>query len=338
MTRSILWISSRAPSLPFSIGCVALPQPRSRMALAADIRAVAVASLLRMTPTRTLSAVLVWLRASERISVRVLGIWNLRWTLSHAACRHVRACRLIKGSDGSSLAALRRRRVGRMWRRGARLPSDSKSPQPVSRRGLNSCDVEFMPVICPTCQIFCVTLANAFLFKSLDRRRGLAGGNRFGSFGNWRRGHAGNGFGSSASRRWTNLGGRLFPGSDAGLSCMPGLRSRCGSPHSPGTRDRRSCRISNERACHRAHGSQDNRSRHCPQGGISSTILGSCFRRHKCPCDQGANKQLLHRGSPRMRREGHGTPKLRRHKGDVANGSAKAIPDRFGALCGFDRG
>src|SRR5260370_39014343 len=79
MTRLILWISSRAPSSPFSIGCVALPQPRCRMALAADPRAVAVASLLRMTPTRTLSAVLVWLRASERISVRVLGIWNLRF-------------------------------------------------------------------------------------------------------------------------------------------------------------------------------------------------------------------------------------------------------------------
>ena len=34
-----------------------------------------------------------------------------------------------------------------------RLPSDSKSPRPVSRRGLqNSCDDEGMPVICPTCQ------------------------------------------------------------------------------------------------------------------------------------------------------------------------------------------
>jgi hypothetical protein len=35
-----------------------------------------------------------------------------------------------------------------------RLPSDSKSPRPVSRRGLQiSCDDEDMPVICPTCQI-----------------------------------------------------------------------------------------------------------------------------------------------------------------------------------------
>jgi hypothetical protein len=30
---------------------------------------------------------------------------------------------------------------------------DSKKPRPVSRRGLNSCDDEHMPVICPTCQI-----------------------------------------------------------------------------------------------------------------------------------------------------------------------------------------
>jgi hypothetical protein len=74
MTRSILWIISRAPSSPFSIGCVALPQPRSRMALAAETRAAAVASFDRMTPTRTLSADLVWLRARERISVIVLTI------------------------------------------------------------------------------------------------------------------------------------------------------------------------------------------------------------------------------------------------------------------------
>ena len=66
-----------------------------------------------------------------------------------------------------------------------RAPSDSKSPRPVSRRGLNSCDVEHMPVICPTCQIFCATVANAFLVKSLNWRRGLHAGNRFGSFDGW---------------------------------------------------------------------------------------------------------------------------------------------------------
>src|ERR1035437_1342104 len=75
MTRSILWVSFWAPSSPVPIGWVALPQPRSRMALAADTRAVAVASLLCITRTRTLSAVLVWLRASERISVSDLAIW-----------------------------------------------------------------------------------------------------------------------------------------------------------------------------------------------------------------------------------------------------------------------
>lgn len=78
MTRSILWISSRAPSSPFWMACDALPQPQSRTALAADTRAAAVASLLRMMPTRTLSAVLVWLRASERISVIALAICRLR--------------------------------------------------------------------------------------------------------------------------------------------------------------------------------------------------------------------------------------------------------------------
>ena len=74
MTRSIRWINSSAPSLPCSNGCVALPQPRSRMAFAAETRAAAVASLLRMMPARTLIAVLVWLRAIERISVIVLAL------------------------------------------------------------------------------------------------------------------------------------------------------------------------------------------------------------------------------------------------------------------------
>jgi hypothetical protein len=33
-------------------------------------------------------------------------------------------------------------------------PSDAKSPRPVSRRGLYSCDDEHMQVICPTWQVF----------------------------------------------------------------------------------------------------------------------------------------------------------------------------------------
>src|SRR5450631_3608985 len=53
---------------------MALPQPRSRMALAAATRAAGVASLLRMIWTRILSADRVWLRDSERISVIDLGI------------------------------------------------------------------------------------------------------------------------------------------------------------------------------------------------------------------------------------------------------------------------
>src|SRR6266487_6411573 len=66
-------MSSSAPSPLFSSGCVALPQPRSRMALAAETRAAGVASLHRMMPTRTRIAVLVWLRARDRISTRVLA-------------------------------------------------------------------------------------------------------------------------------------------------------------------------------------------------------------------------------------------------------------------------
>ena len=74
MTRSMRWISSSALPSPFSMACVALPQPRSRIALAAAIRAGAGALVLRMTPTSTLSAVRVWLLASDRISVMVLVI------------------------------------------------------------------------------------------------------------------------------------------------------------------------------------------------------------------------------------------------------------------------
>ena len=89
MTRSILWINSKAPSSPFSIACVALPHPRSRMALAADTRAVAVASFDRMTPTRTLSAVLVWLRASERISVRDFAMVDCDFVLPRSSLKKI---------------------------------------------------------------------------------------------------------------------------------------------------------------------------------------------------------------------------------------------------------
>ena len=66
-----------------------LPQPRSRMALAAETRAAGVASLHRMMPTSTLTAVLVWLRASERISVIVFLAtyfsYQSGWTYSDGA-------------------------------------------------------------------------------------------------------------------------------------------------------------------------------------------------------------------------------------------------------------
>src|ERR1700680_1857238 len=57
-------------------------------------------------------------------------------------------------SAGSALAGSQAARFGAL---GSVLPdsvlSDSKSPQRIFRRGLNSCDDEDMPVICPTCQV-----------------------------------------------------------------------------------------------------------------------------------------------------------------------------------------
>lgn len=73
MIRSIRWITLSASS-PFCRGCATLPQPRSRIAFAADTRAAGVASFERMMPTRILIAVLVWLRATDRISVIVLAL------------------------------------------------------------------------------------------------------------------------------------------------------------------------------------------------------------------------------------------------------------------------
>jgi hypothetical protein len=160
-----------------------------------------------------------------------------------------------------------------------RPPSDRKSPRPVSRRGLwNSCDDEDMPVICPTCQIFCGTVAYApaLLFKPLDRRRGFCG-NDFGCFGNWRRGFCSNRFDRLGNWQRSCPGGRLLLGSDAGLCCTPRARARRGMPYTPGMRDRGSCGISDQRTCHRAHRSQNDRARHRAQGSASSTILSSCL-------------------------------------------------------------
>jgi hypothetical protein len=109
---------------------------------------------------------------------------------SHAACRHVRACRPMghdpekwrpvfsekimlnyRSSDGSSLPTRRRSMGGcgvvTCGHRPIQKVSELKSPPPVSRRGLNSCDAGDMPVICPTAQavFFC------------DLKRGCNGAN-----------------------------------------------------------------------------------------------------------------------------------------------------------------
>lgn len=56
--------------------------------------------------------------------------------------------------------------------------------------------------------------------------------------------------------------------------------------------------ISNQRARHRAHRSQNDGSRHRPQSRTSRTFLSFCFERNNRPCDQYGNKQLPHRASP----------------------------------------
>jgi hypothetical protein len=44
-----------------------------------------------------------------------------------------------------------------------RPPSDSKSPRPISRRGLQLfCDDDDMPVICPTCQMLKASVASFY--------------------------------------------------------------------------------------------------------------------------------------------------------------------------------
>jgi hypothetical protein len=61
------------------------------------------------------------------------------------------------GGVGLGCQPIRFAAVARFGALGSVLPdsvlSDSKSPQRIFRRGLNSCDDEDMPVICPTCQI-----------------------------------------------------------------------------------------------------------------------------------------------------------------------------------------
>jgi hypothetical protein len=60
------------------------------------------------------------------------------------------------GEVGLGCQAIRFAAAARFGALGGVLPdnvlSDSKSPRRIFRRGLNSCDGEDMPVICPTCQ------------------------------------------------------------------------------------------------------------------------------------------------------------------------------------------
>ena len=60
------------------------------------------------------------------------------------------------GGVGLGCQPIRLAAAARFGALGSVLPdsilSDSKSPQRIFRRGLNSCDDEDMPVICPTCQ------------------------------------------------------------------------------------------------------------------------------------------------------------------------------------------
>jgi hypothetical protein len=61
------------------------------------------------------------------------------------------------GGVGLGCQPIRFAAAARFGALGSVLPdsvlSDSKSPQRIFRRGLNSCGDEDMPVICPTCQI-----------------------------------------------------------------------------------------------------------------------------------------------------------------------------------------
>jgi hypothetical protein len=54
-------------------------------------------------------------------------------------------CQPIRFAAAATFCAL-----GSVWPDS--VSSDSKSPQRIFRRGLNCCDDEDMPVICPTCQ------------------------------------------------------------------------------------------------------------------------------------------------------------------------------------------
>jgi hypothetical protein len=69
----------------------------------------------------------------------------------------------FNGSDGSSIKTRQAsmRCMGGCGVLKMRPPSDSKSPRPVSRRGLDCCNDDNMPVICPTWQDLFETVEKA---------------------------------------------------------------------------------------------------------------------------------------------------------------------------------
>ena len=85
--------------------------------------------------------------------------------LAHAASRRVRAHRQIfdNSDDGSLADASHTALTWEIVASRIRPSSDSKSPRPISRRGLQLfCDDDDMPVICPTCQTLKVSAANFY--------------------------------------------------------------------------------------------------------------------------------------------------------------------------------
>src|SRR5437762_4418302 len=102
-------------------------------------------------------------RVMRSFQARTLSLKRPRANMDfvHVACRRVRARRKkLKTRTATRLQTPRGNTL--TWDDSAsrmRPPSDSKSPRPVSRRGLcYSCDDEDMPVICPTCQILKVSV------------------------------------------------------------------------------------------------------------------------------------------------------------------------------------